>query len=280
MQHRVPDAQRHWNSDALEYYNRNGGRGGQQHTDLRLADDFDPPHDHLDDWLYLAQVMQARALEMGCTWFRALSPWCSAAVYWQWNDCWPVSSWSAVDGGGRPKPLWFATRRFFAPRLLTIKPRTPVPEGGAIGPLALYLHNDTDTPWAGPLTARRVDLTGTAIDTLELRADVPARSTRRLDLPAAWAARDDRVGDTALVVRDADPAVADAWWWFTPDKQLCYPAADLDVAVVPTGTAGNATLTLTARSLVRDLCFFPDRLHPDATVSDNLLTLLPGDVVD
>ena len=86
--------------------------------------------------------------------------------------------------------------------------------------------------------------------------------------------------DTALVVRDANPAVADAWWWFTPDKQLCYPAADLDVAVVPTGTAGDATLTLTARSLVRDLCFFPDRLHPDATVSDNLLTLLPGDVVE
>mgnify|MGYP000194137730 CR=1 FL=1 len=275
----VPDAQRAWDSDALKYYNRNdtpeSGQEGQALTDLRMGDDFDPPRECFDDWLYLAQVMQARALEMGCSWFRALSPWCGAAVYWQWNDCWPVSSWSAVDGGGRPKPLWFATRRFFAPRLLTIKPREPKPEGGDIGPVALYLHNDTDVPWTGPLTARRVDLTGATIDTLDLTADVPARGTRRLGLPGAWA---DRPGDTALVVRSADAAIVDAWWWFTPDKRLAYPAADLDVVVTPTGNAGDATLTVTARSFVRDLCFFPDRLHPGAAVSDNLLTLLPGDV--
>ena len=34
-----------------------------------------------------------------------------AAIVWQLNDCWPVTSWAAVDGDGRRKPLWYALRR-------------------------------------------------------------------------------------------------------------------------------------------------------------------------
>ena len=282
---RVPQDQHTWNSPALEYYNRNGGLGGQQHTDHRLADDFIPPHDNLDDWLYLAQLMQARALEMGCTWFRALSPWCSAALYWQWNDCWPVSSWSAIDGAGREKPLYHATRRFFAPRLITIKPQRPVPEGQPIGPLAVYLHNDTPTPWTGPLTAQRVDLHGHPVDTVELQANVPPRALHRIDLPQAWPTRPT---DPALVVQELCDASAQttpatshapapaAWWWFAPDKDLAYPPAKLDVQIT-SSDAHTHNITLTAHTLIRDLHLFPDRLHPSATVSDNGFTLLPGD---
>ena len=49
-------------------------------------------------------------------------PVCMGAIVWQLNDCWPVTSWSAVDGDGRLKPLWYALRHAFADRLLTIQP--------------------------------------------------------------------------------------------------------------------------------------------------------------
>ena len=32
-------------------------------------------------------------------------------IVWQLNDCWPVTSWAAIDGDGRPKPLYYALRR-------------------------------------------------------------------------------------------------------------------------------------------------------------------------
>jgi len=35
-------------------------------------------------------------------------------------------------------------------------------------------------------------------------------------------------------------------------------------------------LTITARTLLRDLCLLPDHLDPDAQVLDQLITLLPG----
>jgi streptomycin 6-kinase len=32
------------------------------------------------------------------------------ALVWQLNDCWPVTSWAAIDFEERPKPLWYALR--------------------------------------------------------------------------------------------------------------------------------------------------------------------------
>ncbi|MEM1213176.1 MAG: glycoside hydrolase family 2 protein [Planctomycetota bacterium] len=269
---------RRWDSPALEFYNRNGGKGGQLHTDLRIRDDFTPSHEDLDAWLFLAQVMQVRALEMGCSWFRALWPWCSGATYWQLNDCWPVSSWSAIDSEGRCKPLWFATRRFFSPRLVTIKPTRPIPAGEAVTRLAVYLHNDTDRRWQSRLLVRRVDLSGQTRDELSFVVDTDARTVQRYDLPEAWL---DQPETTALVARAIEGNAPAGWWWFAPDKHLAYPTTSLSELLDAslTKTTSGYDLSLTATSLVRDLCMFPDRLDPAATVSDNCLTLCPGDSV-
>jgi beta-mannosidase len=35
-------------------------------------------------------------------------------LFWQWNDCWPVVSWSAVDYYGRKKALAYQLKRLFA----------------------------------------------------------------------------------------------------------------------------------------------------------------------
>nr|BFE84482.1 hypothetical protein GCM10020093_070830 [Planobispora longispora] len=58
-------------------------------------------------------------------------------IVWQLNDCWPVTSWAAVDGDGRRKPLWYALRRVYADRLL----------GVLDGVVAVV--NDGDEPWRG-----------------------------------------------------------------------------------------------------------------------------------
>ena len=37
------------------------------------------------------------------------------SVYWQFNDCWPVASWSSVDSLGRYKALHYYAKKFYAP---------------------------------------------------------------------------------------------------------------------------------------------------------------------
>ena len=36
-------------------------------------------------------------------------------------------------------------------------------------------------------------------------------------------------------------------------------------------------LTIIAKTLLRDLIIYPDRLDPDATIDDQVVTLLPGE---
>ena len=73
-------------------------------------------------------------------------------ILWQLNDNWPVTSWSAVDGDGRRKPLWYALRRAYAERLLTIQPRNGTP--------TLIAVNDTTTPWQAQIDVRRITFDG------------------------------------------------------------------------------------------------------------------------
>ncbi len=265
----IPPDQRRWNSDAMKLHNKNG-RPGQEQTRDRMCDDFVPPDDRFDDWLYLAQVMQARALSMGVEWFRALFPWNSGALYWQLNDAYPVSSWSAIDNDGRAKPLLFASRRFFADRLVTIKTRGVAPQGEPMGALAVYFHNDHDEVWSGQCVLRKMSLDGQTLQELRKDVEVAPRSLERFDVPDDWR---EQTEDAFLVVDMGD---ARNEWWFAPDKELAYPDADFEASLETDGRVKR--LTVRARSLMRDICVFPDRIDPDATINDQCVTLLPGEV--
>ena len=129
------------------------------------------------DWHWTTQLNQARAVAFAIEHFRSWWPRTAGAIVWQLNDCWPVTSWSAIDGDGRPKPLWYTLRRACAPRLLTIQPRDGRP--------VLIAVNDTDARWAGTVQAERQSFQAEVRDRAVLELDVPPRSVARLDLPGA-----------------------------------------------------------------------------------------------
>ncbi len=261
----VPSDHWRWDSPGMIHHNRHDG--GQELANARMADYFDPP-DNFDDWLYLAQLNLARALTLGCEWFRALSPWNSGTLYWQLNDCWPVASWSAIDSGGRRKPLWYATRRSYADRLITIQPCEAVPADQAVGPVAVYLHNDHDEPWIGECTIRLIGMTGQALGRHAEPAKVDPRGSQRLLVPPGFHHR----YETFIV---ADLGEARSFWFPDRDKDVVYPAPKFDTQLVRHDS--RIQLTITARTLLRDLAIFPDRLDPDALIDDQIITLLPGE---
>ncbi len=154
-----------------------------------LAHHVDVPTD-FDAWLWATQLNQARAVRTGVEHFRSLRGTCMGTIWWQLNDCWPVTSWAVVDGAGRPKPAWFALRDAYAPRLLTIQPRG--------SELVLFAVNDGDEEWSltGSVDPRTFDGEVLAGDEVSLR--VGPCSIVAWDLPPGIA----RAGDaTAEVVR-------------------------------------------------------------------------------
>ena len=167
-----------------------------QDGELKLRRGLDrhlAPARDFDHWHYLTQLTQARAMSVAVEHFRSLHPVCMGVVVWQLNDCWPAISWSAIDGDGRLKPVWYALRRAFADRLLTIQPR----DGG----LALVAVNDSAIYWETPVTVSRRDFDGNPLAAVTLPIEVPARSAVTVALPPQVAAAKDPTRE--LLVADA-----------------------------------------------------------------------------
>ncbi|WP_017581855.1 glycoside hydrolase family 2 protein [Nocardiopsis valliformis] len=218
-----------------------------------------------DDWHYLTQVNQARALTVGIEHFRSTWPYCTGTVMWQINDCWPVTSWAAVDGAGLRKPLWYALRRVYADRVATVQ---PVSGGG----LAVVLGNDTDQEWSTEVTVVRRDFdTGRALAASAHPVRVAPRGALRIPVPEGVA----RAQDPAREVLTADGAGERAWWFFSRDHELDYRKPEFDVETRVDGA--DLRVSVRARVLLRDLVLNVDRLDPGVSADSALVTLLPGE---
>ncbi|NGO79532.1 glycoside hydrolase family 2 protein [Streptomyces sp. YC504] len=227
---------------------------------------FALPEGDFDRWHYLTQVVQARAVAAGIEHWRAHWPRCAGTVVWQINDCWPVSSWSAIDGDGRLKPLHHELRRVYADRLLTLQPGVDGTE--------LVLSNLAAEPWDTDVTLRLLRTDGTVAARVSLGLTVPGREVLRLPVPpqvqpAAGSAKEYLVAD-AEDLRAVHLPVR--------DKEFDYPAPRFDIAVETVGgDPDTLDVVVSAQTLVRDLLLQADRLAPRATADRGLLTLLPGE---
>jgi beta-mannosidase len=223
-----------------------------------------PEPQTMDDWHFATQLNQARAIRFAVEHMRSHRDICKGAVVWQFNDCWPVTSWAALDSAGRRKPLWFAMQQAFDPRLLTIQPR----EGG----LAAVAVNERTLFWRAKISGKRLKLDGTVLAEFAFwRLLCDRFEAKAFALPEDIATAGDK-HDEVIVVQMLDRR---AFHYFVEDIALKLPKPTLSVSV--SRRAGGCDITVTAVSLLKDLCLMVDRLDPDAVVDSMLVTLLPGE---
>lgn len=217
----------------------------------------------MEDWHWAMQLNQARAVAFGIEHYRSWSPRNAGTIVWQLNDCWPVTSWAAVDGDGRPKPLWHALRNAYADRLVTIQPR----DAG----LAIVLVNDTDELWSGELALRRVAFDGTALAAEAIEVSIPAREAVTVAAPSTVT----KPGQENREVLVATLDDVRGFWGYVEDRDAELPVAAVTIETEPAGE--NTMVVLTADTYVRDLALLVDQIDPSAWCDEGLMTLLPGE---
>ena len=226
-----------------------------------LLPHFRMPAD-METWHWAMQLNQANAVRFALEHFRSWAPHTMGAVVWQLNDCWPVTSWAAVDGDERLKPLWHALKIAFAPRVVSVQPR----DGG----LAAVLSNDTGEVWSGELSVRRLSFDGAALAEESVPFTVSAWGSATVALDAQVTTATDAAGEVLV----ADAGERGFWFYAEPrDSQL--PAAQL--AFETSAVDGGTEVRVTAANLVRDLSLLVDKVDPDSFTEEGLVTLLPGE---
>ncbi|MEI6881489.1 MAG: glycoside hydrolase family 2 protein [Bacteroidota bacterium] len=66
-----------------------------------------------ENYVYVSQLLQADGMKTAMEAHRRAMPYCMGSLYWQLNDCWPVTSWSSMDYNGHWKALHYQVKKSF-----------------------------------------------------------------------------------------------------------------------------------------------------------------------
>jgi beta-mannosidase len=234
---------------------------GNGKLDRALAPHLGVPS-NFADWHWATQLNQARAVTYAIDHYRRWWPRTAGAIVWQLNDCWPVTSWAAIDFEERPKPLWYAIRRAFAPRNVVF-----VTENSIVSVVVL---NDTDQAWQGELEVSRQSLNGVTFAKAIVQVSVGPRTSTPIALAAEVSQAEDPKAEVVVARLDTLTTAHT----FVEDIESALDASPLNVEVTP--TEDGFAVKVTARSFARDVTLLADQAAPDATVDDALVTLPAG----
>jgi beta-mannosidase len=209
-----------------------------------LTERFRLPKD-FPSLVYLTQVVQAEGMRTGIEHWRRNRARCNGTLYWQLNDCWPVSSWSSIDSVGRWKALHYSARRFNAPVALSLEDKKDQ--------VGIFVTNDLPVPWQGEVRWSLETLTGQALQTgQEAVSAVPLAATCLCRLDFKEHLRQPPGRTNIILVAElwqADQRLSSQVLTFVSEKamQLLPPELAAEVQV----EQGELAITLTAHTLAR-----------------------------
>ena len=217
-------------------------------------------------WYFAAQLVQARAVEVGLKHFRSQYETCSGSVLWQYNDMWPAISWAVLDSASSRKLSWYAMREAYRPQVLHfsgVKRK-------------LILINDRSDAWSDLLKVHLVGKSGEVLESSSREVSLEPRSQSSFALSELFKSADISAIDGYLIaelgaIRTAR-RVLDA-----PVVEVCAHNVDIQERVV----GEQVQVHVEANCFIYELSLLPELVALDRVeVSAERITLLPGESID
>ena len=210
-------------------------------------------------WYFAAQLVQARAVEIGLKHFRSQYDTCSGSVLWQYNDMWPAISWAVSDSAGSRKLSWYAMREAYRPRLLHFSGVNR----------ELVIINDTTEHWRDQLYLIFLNEMGEITETRNMAISIEGKSQFRLKTDVDFKSNGyvvAQMGELRTARRVLDKPVA----------RLNSPTADIKATVAQ----DLVNVVIKARNFIHEFSMLPELVVANpVTVSAQRLTILPGEQV-
>ncbi len=255
-------------SPVMEDHQRNDSENGNAKIFNFIADYYRYPKD-FESVVYVSQVSQGEALRYAVEHLRQNRGRCMGATYWQFNDNWPVTSWSSVDYYGRWKAMHYVAKRVFAGPLLSIR------EEGRKA--QIHLSNETKTVLVGELTWKLLTLTGRVIKEGQKSVEVaPFHSSllQDLDFTDDLAKTLVRGHYLSATFKGPQNQILRSTVSFVPYKHLDLVDPKLSW-VLEEPTPGSFSLSITAKAFAKFVEI--DSQGFDVITSDNYFDLDPGE---
>ncbi|HTY59347.1 MAG TPA: glycoside hydrolase family 2 protein, partial [Bacteroidota bacterium] len=159
---------RHPQSEVMEHHNKQVE--GTERLIRFIAAHHRLPAD-LEEYVAKGQSVQAEALKCAAEHWRRRKYGTAGVLFWQLNDCWPVTSWSVIDSAIRPKAAYYYAKRFYAPLLVSFRK--------AAAGVEVWVTSDIPLPVRASLDVALLSFDGKAVMTkksiVRLKSDSSVR---------------------------------------------------------------------------------------------------------
>lgn len=216
-----------------------------------------------EDMVYLSQLMQADAMRLCAEHLRCHKERCNGMLYWQLNDCWPGITWSSVDYFFGVKALHYASRRFYAPHLVSVK------RGGE--QLEIWVSNDTAQTATYMVLYQHLTFDGVLLqeDTVPLMVEAASCENALTVFTPFADGRDDTFVYVCLKDREGT-LLSENYFQAKKDRDISYPTPTLTVRQLDERSISISSDTFAKSVFVH--C--PD---VDTVLTDNFFCLKAGE---
>lgn len=233
---------------------------GYQTINEYMARDYQVPT-NFEDFIYVSQFLQAEGMKTAIEAHRRAKPNCMGTLFWQLNDCWPVTSWSSVDYYGRWKAFQYEAKRSFNPILVDITANEVNYEVRVI--------NDEPIPHHITLVEEVMDFNGNPIDGYEVEFDIEANSNEVLSATPKenYRAKNLRQMVISVTCTTATGKTSKGLYYFVKPKDLQLTKPNIQISKID-----DFTYEITSDVLAKNVYLSSEE---DTFFSDNYFDILP-----
>lgn len=225
---------------------------------------------NLRDYIYLSQLIQADGIRVAMEGHRQNRPFTQGSLYWQLNDCWPVTSWSSMDYPYGYKALQFFAIHSFAPTILSYNYKDKE------GVVELWGVTDELEDKTGKYTVSLIDFDGNVVWQTDEQFKINQNSSLKLDArPIDELLAGKNADEVALKLTykiDGDDKEESKMFLFKPYKDVKFAEPKFDVSYKQNGKQVMATIT--AKTLLKAVVFESDAAQQNP--SDGYFDMYPG----
>lgn len=142
---------------------------GYETIDEYMKRDFHVPNG-FENYIYVSQLLQAQGMKTAIEAHRRAKPYCMGTLYWQLNDCWPVTSWSSIDYYGNWKAFHYQVKKSYENLIISVQEEDES--------YKVYLVNDNLEKRVGNLRIKHLDFNGKIISEIKLERDIEPNSSQ------------------------------------------------------------------------------------------------------
>ena len=218
-----------------------------------------------EDYIYVSQLLQARGMQIAIEAHRRNKPYCMGTLFWQLNDCWPVTSWSSIDYYGNRKASYFTVKEKYKTQMISV-----VNENDSI---KIFIVNDDVMSLKVELESILLNAEGLTLEKKSIPLKLEAQSSLLYaSIPIGEFLKNELPENLVLYtsIKQNNAVLAENFYNFVSPKELNLKVPVFEMILDPT----SHKLTISSNVYAKNVYLYTKQA--ELKLSDNFFDLLPN----